>query len=218
MGYIGCLEILATLPKTTRILNSAKALRLYSEKTIPLLFPHLIPKTVITRSKAVIADFLSAQSQIVLKPLYGFGGMDVFLIRSDDVNRDALIDMMCSRYPHGVIAQEFIPTVSHNERRLIMIDGQLKAVFKRIPEVGSIRSNTAVGGTATACVITADDEKIAETLSPFLRENEIMLCGVDAIDDKLIEVNITSPTGLLYANSLYGMHLEVDFWNAALAE
>ncbi len=214
MQYITVLDMLMQLPKTTHVYNCPRSLLLYKEKTIPLQFVHLIPKTCITSQQDVILDFINTHGRAVLKPLHGCGGDNVILIQAKDTNTKVLVQMWCTHYPQGIIVQEFLPNVSHNERRLIFINGELKAVFKRIPEEGQIRSNTAIGGTAHSCDITAADTHIASHMGPFLKDNLFMLAGVDAIDDKLIEVNVTSPTGFVYANKLYGTSLEVDFWNA----
>jgi glutathione synthase len=139
----------------------------------------------------------------------------VFILRATDANCDAIIDMMCARYPFGVIAQEFLPDVTANDRRLLVINGQLKAVFKRTPKAGTIRGNVAVGGTAKPCDVSDADHMIAKRLAPFLVEHGVMLAGVDAVGDRLIEVNITSPTGLRIAERLYGQNLAKYFWDAA---
>ena len=149
--------------------------------------------------------------------MYGFGGADVFILTAADANCDAIIDMMCARYPFGVIAQEFLPEVTTNDRRLLMVGGTLKSVFKRTPKAGTIRSNVAVGGVAIPCDVTDADHMIAERLAPFLIEHDIMLSGIDAVGDRLIEVNITSPTGLRIPERLYGHNLAKDFWDAVIS-
>lgn len=217
MGYITCLDILSNLPITTRVLNDAKTLRSWSEKSIPLMFKDLCPLTCITRNPKEIYAFLAAEKVAILKPLYGFGGQDVFILKQNDANVDVIIDMMRNRYPYGVIVQEFISDVAFNDRRLLMIDGKLKAVFKRIPQEGMVRSNMAVGGTPMACIISEADRIIESWLSPFLSAHGIMLAGIDVIGSYLNEVNITSPTGLRFAQHLYGCDLAKDFWDVVLS-
>lgn len=216
MCYITALDILINLPASTRVLNNPMTLRSWGEKSIPLQFKDISPRTCVASKPLIIHEFLSIEKAVILKPLYGFGGADVFILRAADANCDAIIDMMCARYPFGVIAQEFLPEVATNDRRLLMINGKLKAVFKRIPKTGTIRGNVAVGGTAAPCDVSDADHMIAERLAPFLIEHGIMLAGVDAVGDRLIEVNITSPTGLRIPERLYGQNLAKDFWDAVL--
>ncbi|MES2607990.1 MAG: glutathione synthase [Pseudomonadota bacterium] len=218
MAYLTALDILANLPASTRVLNNPMTLRSWGEKIIPLQFKDICPRTCITSKSAIIHEFIAVEKTIILKPLYGFGGADVFILTATDANCDAIIDMMCARYPFGVIAQEFLPEVITNDRRLLMIDGKLKAVFKRTPKAGTIRGNVAVGGTAAPCDVSAADHMIAERLAAFLLQNDIMLAGVDAVGDRLIEVNITSPTGLRIPERLYGQNLAKDFWDAVITK
>lgn len=218
MGYLTALDILSNLPSSTRVLNNPSTLRLWSEKSIPLQFKEVCPRTCITADSSVIYAFMDEEKTIVLKPLYGFGGQDVFVITKDDPNTDAIIEIMCSRYPFGLIAQAFIKQVNTDDRRLLMVGGTLKSVFKRTPKAGTIRSNMAVGGEPIPCEITAADQLIAEQLGSFFLKNDIMLSGIDVIGDKLIEVNITSPTGLRVAKKLYGHNLAKDFWDATIGK
>lgn len=216
MHYITALDILANLPAPTRVLNNPMTLRSWGEKSIPLQFKDICPRTCITSKATIIHEFLALEKTIILKPLYGFGGADVFILRATDANCDAIIDMMCARYSFGVIAQEFLPEVTTDDRRLLMVGGVLKSVFKRIPKDGTVRGNVAVGGTAAPCDVSDADHMIADRLAPFLKENDIMLAGVDAVGDRLIEVNITSPTGLRISERLYGQNLAKDFWDAVI--
>lgn len=216
MAYITSLDLLINLPETTRVLNNPMTLRSWGEKSIPLQFKDICPRTCIVSKPSNVHEFLKNEKTIILKPLYGFGGADVFILRETDANCDAIIDMMCARYPFGVIAQEFLPEVTTDDRRLLMINGELKAVFKRIPKTGTVRGNVAVGGTAVPCEISEADHIITERLAPFLIKQGIMLAGVDAVGDRLIEVNITSPTGLRIPERLYGLNLAKDFWDAVL--
>lgn len=216
MCYITALDVLINLPATTRVLNNPTTLRSWGEKSIPLQFKDICPRTCIASKPSIIHEFLSIERTVILKPLYGFGGADVFILRATDANCDAIIDMMCARYPFGVIAQEFLPAVTTDDRRLLMINGQLKAVFKRTPKAGTIRGNVAVGGTAAPCDMNDADHRLTERLAPFLIEHGIILAGVDAVGDRLIEVNITSPTGLRIPERLYGQNLAKDFWDAVL--
>lgn len=222
MAYLLALDMLCFLDQNkTKVINAPDSLARFKEKLIPQLFPEICPLTRICQTIDHVYDFqhdlkIHSKRAMVLKPLHSFGGNDVFLIKADDVNTDALVHMMCDRYPDGLVAQEFLKDVSHNERRLIFIDGILKSVFKRIPKEQSIRSNTVVGGIPTVCDLSKDDEQIACRIGPFLKEKGFNLAGVDAIGPYLIEVNVTSPTGLWFANRLYEKQLEVDFWNAIL--
>jgi glutathione synthase len=46
------------------------------------------------------------------------------------------------------IIQKFIPNVSHGDKRIILINGQIAGAINRLPQNGEIRSNMHVGGQA----------------------------------------------------------------------
>ena len=53
-----------------------------------------------------------------------------------------------------------------------------------------------MGGQAVQVELDADDLEICTALKPYLAEMDIFFVGIDVIGGKLIEINVTSPTGL----------------------
>src|SRR5262249_59700631 len=66
----------------------------------------------------------------------------------------------------------------------------------RVAAEGDDGANMAVGGRPVQCSLTAGDREICEKLAPALRRAGLVFVGLDVIGDFLIEVNVTSPTGL----------------------
>jgi len=59
---------------------------------------------------------------IVLKPLFGSGGRNVFLLRPEDMpNANQMIDAV-SRDGY-IITQEYLPDAIHGDTRLFMLNG-----------------------------------------------------------------------------------------------
>ena len=54
------------------------------------------------------------------------------------------------------------------------------------------------------------DRAIIDVVAPHLRDNGFFLVGLDVIGGWLTEINVTSPTGILEANTLYGAHHETQ--------
>jgi glutathione synthase len=216
MGYLTPLSHLAHLPKTTKVLNNPNTLRLYGEKCIPLLFPDFIPDTCISTLFSNIMHFVQHHKRSVIKPLYGYGGCDVFVVSEQDLNTKALITHMIEHNPWGLIVQEYIEAISDGDRRLIFINGLLKSTYKRIPDTFDFRSNTAVGGSIAPYTCTDEDDALANVLTPFLKQHDIALAGVDIIGPYLIEVNITSPTGFRAAEHLYQKNLATVLWDECI--
>lgn len=213
MHYITACHFLETLPASIKIANNPHYVRNLPEKIFPYELAEFMPPTLITRHEADILSFLKEQGDCVLKPLYGYGGKSVFLLRKGDENISALLEFLLNNASEPVIVQKYLPEVKTGDCRMIFIHGKLSGVFARVPAQDAIRSNLRVGGTAKPHTMTQRQQSLADRLGPLLKERGLMIAGVDMIGDFLTEINITSPTGLRALKALYGTFPEKEFWD-----
>ena len=90
------------------------------------------------------------------------------------------------------------------DKRIILLDGEPVGSFTRIPASGDARGNMRVGGKPVAAPLTKRDREICAALGPILRERGLFLVGIDVIGDRLTEINVTCPTGLIVSDELEG--------------
>ncbi len=218
MAYLSTTYLLELLPNSTLVLNDPAGIRNAPEKLLPLQFQDLIPPTLIAKNKDQIQRFLETHKDIVLKPLYEFGGRAVVRLQEGDANIRALIDFFDNLYDTPIIAQKFIPEVFQGDKRLILVDGELVGGFTRVPQAGDIRSNMAVGGKPQQCEITERDHYACSALRPVLKQLGLFFVGVDMVGEYLTEVNVTSPTGIRALNQLEGTCAESTIWDAIEAK
>jgi glutathione synthase len=93
-----------------------------------------------------------------------------------------------------IIVQEFIPAVANGDKRVFVLDGQPLGVVRRMPKAGEFRANLHVGGVAEEGALDARDREIVAAVAPLLEEKGILFAGLDVIDGRLTEINVTSPT------------------------
>ncbi|CEI85042.1 Glutathione synthetase (GSH syntheta se) (Glutathione synthase) [Ehrlichia minasensis] len=211
MRYITCTYILEKLKKPL-LINHPKSLRDYPEKLLPLLFPEFIPDTVITEDRLILLDFYQEHKDIVLKPLYSYAGNDVTRMHSN-VDISVVVELMIEKYGCPIIAQKFIPNIS-NDKRIILLDGKPIGVFKRkISFNGEIRTNLSIGSIPEAAALSDRDLAICSAIEHELLGKGIIFVGIDVLDGYLIEVNVTSPCGILQINELYGVSFEKKCWD-----
>ncbi|MEN8236365.1 MAG: glutathione synthase [Pseudomonadota bacterium] len=213
MAYLSTTYILERLPKSTLVLNDPAGIRNAPEKLLPLQFPELIPPTLIAKNKEQILDFLELHKDIILKPLYEFGGRAVVRLQERESNISALIDFFDRLYDTPIIAQKFIPDVFAGDKRLLLVDGELIGGFTRVPQTGDIRSNMMVGGQPQACKITERDTYACGALKGVLQQLGLFFVGIDIVGEYLIEINVTSPTGIRVLNQLERTHVESTIWD-----
>ena len=213
MAYITACHLLELLKPDTLVLNDPEHVRSGPEKLYPLLEPAFMPPTLISRDRAEIAAFRDEHKDVIVKPLYGFGGGDVFRVKPDDSNYGPLIDLFLGRTREPLIVQAFLPAVAEGDKRIILIDGELVGGFNRVPIKGHARSNLAVGGTAEPSELSKADLAICEAIGPDLKARGQVLVGIDVIGGLLTEVNNTSPTGVQQVRDFTGRDPAAMFWD-----
>ena len=178
-----------------RVFNRPRALRDHSEKLAILEFAHFSPSTVSSRDPATLHAFIDAERDIILKPLDGMGGSQIFRVRHDDPNRNVIVETLTDEGRRTVMAQRYLPEITQGDKRILLIAGQVVPYcLARIPKAGETRGNLAVGGTGVAQELSPRDREIAEMLAPILFARGLMLVGIDVIGNHLTEINVTSPT------------------------
>lgn len=213
LSYITATYLLEQLPKSVRVFNDPKGVRESPEKLVPLNFMQFMPPTLISRDINAIKAFAEDHKIIVAKPLYGYGGRSVYKFAVDDANILTHLEQWKEQSREPLMWQAYLPEVSKEERRIILIDGEVASVFGRIPPEGSIRSNLRIGGKPVAASLTRQQEKICKTISPYLKQHGLLLVGLDVIGDYLTEINVTSPTGLRAVEKLYKENLAATIWD-----
>jgi glutathione synthase len=196
------------------VLNDPFSLANALNKTYFQHFPEQVrPKTCISRDVDEIKSFISEQNdKVVIKPLQGSGGQSVFLIGEDE--RANLNQMIEAVIRDGFcIAQEYLPGAAEGDVRLFVMNGRplakdgQYAAFRRHNNSGDARSNMHSGGQGVAVEVTDTMLELVEMVRPKLVRDGMFLCGLDIVDDKLMEINVCSPGGLGSIQQLTG----VDF-------
>ena len=185
------------------VLNDAYALsyafidKLYFEE----LPSSIKPASIITRKKEDILDFYEKnKNKMVLKPLEGSGGRDVYLIDKNEKNLNQIITTITQQ--GYVIAQEYLPAVKDGDIRVLLMNGKVLekdgqfGIIRRVSGEGEFRSNFSQGATSDSSPLTDAMKKIIEITAPKLIRDGLFFVGLDIVKDKLIEINVLSPGGL----------------------
>jgi glutathione synthase len=151
----------------------------------------------------------------VIKPLHGNGGKAVFKIDADGGNLGALVELFGQVWPEPFMVQQFLPSVSKGDKRIVLVDGEVAGAINRKPGEGEFRSNLAVGGFAEAAELTPREQEICDVLGPQLRERGLVFVGIDVIGGEwLTEINVTSPTGIVAIDRFNNSDTAGLIWDA----
>jgi len=214
LGYISACHMLELISGETLVLNDPAGVRSSPEKILPLMFPDLMPPTLVSRDPEAIADFRERYKDIIVKPIYGHGGAGVFRLKEDDSNLDSLLELFFSKSREPVMVQAFLPAVSEGDKRIMLVDGKAVGALNRRPKSGQVRSNLVVGGTAEKTELSDADLRICEAIGPELRQRGLVLTGIDVIGGRMTEINSTSPTGVQAIKKLSGIDIPAIFWDS----
>ena len=182
-------------------------------------FPEVVrPRTIITRRADDVQRFYEEQNhRVVIKPLQGSGGKDVFLLKEKATNLHSIVDAVARN--GYVIAQEYLPKATEGDVRLIVMngralqrDGKYVAVRRKNPE-DDFRSNLSAGGRAVSVEVDDTMLRLVDQVRPKLIQDGVFIVGLDIVGDKLMEVNVFSPGGINDASAVEG----IDFNEPVIA-
>ena len=166
-------------------------------------FPEIVrPKTIITRDPKDILEFYEEQKQrIILKPLQGSGGKNVFIVdKKSKENMNQIIEAIS--VDGFVIAQEYLPKAKEGDTRFFLMNGVplekdgVCAAMKRVNKKGDIRNNIHAGGKGTKADVDEEMRELVKVLKPKLIQDGMFLVGADIVGNKLMEINVFSPGAL----------------------
>lgn len=190
-----------------RILNRPAALRGWNEKLGALRFSHLMAPSLVSSRVDQLAAFTDEQGEVVLKPLAGRAGQGVVFAAAATPGLRALLELVTAMEQLPVMAQAFLPGVRAGDKRILLVDGEPLGAINRVPSGSEFRSNLAVGGQPEVTELSGRERQICAELAPVLRQEGLFFVGIDVIDGRLSEINVTSPTGIREVERLAGLPL-----------
>ena len=172
MEYVYCTYLLEQAQaKGVLVVNNPTSLRDANEKLFASWFPQCCPKTLVSAKKETLIDFANNEKDIVIKPLDGMGGKSIFRVEPDSPNLNVIIDTLTEGEKQFVMAQRYIPEITHGDKRILLIEGKpVPHALARIPKEGDFRGNLAQGASAQGRELTDHDLWICEQVGPTLRD------------------------------------------------
>ena len=219
-AHVGAMFGRLATARGTIVVNDPDGLALAQNKLYFQGFPRAVrPETLISKSIDEIRAFLDAHKEgVIMKPLQGSGGKNVFKIGSpDEANLNQIFEAVSGE--GYLIAQNYLPAATEGDIRLFLMNGRplerdgKYAAIRRVPAKGEVRSNIHASGTAEAVEITPEILGIAEMVRPKLVEDGMFLVGLDIVGDKILEINVFTPGGLSTMFDLY----DADFSDSVIA-
>ena len=211
--YLNDMWMLEQLPKHIQCINNPIGIRTVNEKIWATQFKEIIPKTWVTNSTEILSTILQEHNPIIVKPTDGFGGKGIFKVTKEDSNKQVIFETLTNNGQSYVIAQEFIKESIDGDKRILLFDGEpISAVLRK--QIGSDhRNNFFAGGKAYKTTLQLLINILLIHLNLHLSSLGLRFVGIDIIGDYLIEVNVTSPTGLQECTYFDNCKYEIEILN-----
>lgn len=205
------------------IMNDIDGLRIANNKLYTASFDdptnQFIPVTHVSKTPEYLEEVLreSKTDKMIMKPLDGYGGQGVILVeKAAQTSFHSLLEFYINSGKGGnyVILQEYVEGAEQGDVRILMLNGEPIGAMKRIPASGEVRSNIHAGGSVVKHTLTKNEKALCKHIGPKLVRDGLFFVGIDVINEKLIEVNVQSPGGIMRINKLNNVKLQkkvIDF-------
>ena len=218
IDYINATYVFDFVNKPT-VINSPSSIRDFNEKLHSLRFSEYMTDCIVTCSLKDIENFLKQHGQIVLKPLNRCFGSGVMYLYEGDPNTRTIINTLTNNESTLVMVQKFIPDVKKGDIRVLTLGKKvLPYTVKKLPSSDDFKFNTHNDNFLTKSDLTPDDVNLFTPVAEKLSSMGIQMAGLDVIDKKIIEINVTSPCYFIKEiNAIYGCKLEKEICDFLLS-
>ena len=213
LDYINATYIMDFVDRSkTLIMNETKAVRSFNEKLHSVMFNDLMPKNIVTSSFDDILSFLNENEEIILKPLNQCFGGGVMYLKKGDKNTAVIINQMTKNSHNAVMVQKYIPQAQYGDKRVLSLgDNILPYCVQKVPSNNDFKFCEHSDANIKKAVLTDDEFEKYKPVAQKLNSMGIYMAGLDVIDGKIIEINVTSPCYFIKEiNGHFGCHIEND--------
>ena len=209
MDYIYATYLLEQLESDgVLVFNKPSSLRDANEKLFALNFPECIPKTLVSSNIEKLNTFINEIKTVVVKPLDGMGGTDIYKLSHGDHNIEEVLQKITNHQSRYIMAQEFLPEIKEGDKRILLINGKpVDYALARLPAEGSFKGNLAAGAKGVGHPLSERDRYQCSQIAPMLIKKELMFVGLDVIGDYITEINVTSPTCIRELDKQFGLNI-----------
>lgn len=180
--------------RKVKLINDPRAIRNFNEKMHVNLFPQFAPENIVTNSKEIIIDFVNRVEKAVIKPLNRCFGSGVFILNKGDSNISSIISAATENEKTIVMVQKYLEGAVHGDKRVLLINGEvMEECVQKLPAPNDFKFAEHSDRYFEKSPLTETEKSVAKTIALKLKDMNLPLAGLDMIDGKVIEINITSP-------------------------
>ena len=191
--YINATYILDFV-KRAKVINKPTSVRGFNEKLHAVLFSDLMPEYLVSANRNALETFLDKHGEIILKPMNKCFGAGVMYLKKGDFNTRSIINLVTNEETTLIMAQKYIPQAKDGDKRVLMVNGKvLPYGARKTSTKDDFKFNTHDDNFVKGEKLSIEEIELFTPVAQRLKTMGLYLAGLDVIDNKIIEVNITSP-------------------------
>ena len=221
LDYINATYILDFVDKSkTFIMNDTVSVRNFNEKLHAVMFNDLMPENIVTSSFRDILSFLIDKNEIIIKPLNQCFGGGVMYLKNGDKNTAVIINQMTNNGSKTVMVQKYIDKAVYGDKRVLFLgENILPYCVQKVPSNNDFKFCEHCDSNIKKAVLSDDEIEKFKPVAKKLNSMGIYMTGLDVIDGKIIEINVTSPCYFIKEiNSHFGCNLQDEIVNYILSK
>lgn len=195
VNYINACYVFDFVDKEkTLIINDPCAVRNFNEKLHLNYFSEYAPENIVTSSKDEIKAFVQNHHNAIMKPLNRCFGSGVYLLHAGDPNLNSIISSLTEDGKTAVIVQEYLDEAVHGDKRVLIFNEHVfDECVTKLPGKDDFKFNNHSDSYFERSELTLKEKDMATNVAAKLSKMGLYMVGLDVIDEKIIEINVTSP-------------------------
>ncbi len=211
INYINACYIFDYVDKQkTLLINDPTEVKNFNEKFHINYFPEFVPENIVTSSPELIMNFVEEKKETILKPLNRCFGSGVYYLHHEDKNLLTIINNMTEEGKTAVMVQKYLPQAKDGDKRVLIIgETVMEECIQKLPGDHNFKFSTHSDKFFKPIKLTENEKNMAQEIAKRLSKRGLYLVGLDVINEKVIEINVTSPCYFIREiNQNYGIHFE----------
>ena len=178
----------------TVVINNPVAVKNFNEKFHLNYFPQYAPENIVTTDAADIKEFVKIHKKAIIKPLNGCFGSGVYYLDQYERNINAIIKNLTNNGKTMVMVQEYIEAAQKGDKRVLILGEHVfDECITKLPGKDDFKFNEHSDKYFEAATLSEEEKKMALSVAKRLNAVELYMAGLDVVDGKIIEINVTSP-------------------------
>ena len=195
LDYINATYVLDFVNRSkTVILNETKSIRDFNEKLHAVHFNEYMSENIVTANKIDILQFLETHNEIILKPLNKCFGSGVMYLKYGDKNTSVIINNATNNGTNLVMVQKYLKNAEFGDKRVLILGNQVfDYCVRKLPCENDFKFSIHNDNYIVKDTLSSSEKLKFLSIAKSLNDKGIFMAGLDVIDEKILEINVTSP-------------------------